>query len=91
MSTPLQIAEDIRRVRSEAEEQDRMADEVRAGLESRPLPMLPSKYFYDERGGALFDEITRLPDYYPTRVETALLAEIMPEVAALSARGAAVF
>jgi L-histidine N-alpha-methyltransferase len=57
----LQVAEDIRRVRSEAEEQERMAEEVRAGLESRPLPMLPSKYFYDERGGALFDEITRLP------------------------------
>jgi len=80
MSTPLQIAEDIRRVRSEAEEQDRMADEVRAGLESRPLPMLPSKYFYDERGGALFDEITRLPEYYLTRTEEALLPEVAAEV-----------
>src|SRR4029078_11734275 len=81
MSTPLQIAEDIRRVRSEAEEQDRMADEVRAGLESRPLPMLPSKYFYDERGGALFDEITRLPEYYLTRTEEALLPGVAAEVA----------
>jgi L-histidine N-alpha-methyltransferase len=76
----LQIAEDIRRVRSEAEEQRRMADEVRAGLESLPLPMLPSKYFYDERGGALFDEITRLPEYYLTRTEEALLPAVAREV-----------
>jgi L-histidine N-alpha-methyltransferase len=78
--TSLQVAEDIRRVRSEAEEQERMADEVRAGLESRPLPMLPSKYFYDERGGGLFDEITRLPEYYLTRTEEALLPAVAREV-----------
>ena len=76
----LQIGEDIRRVRSEAEEQERMADEVRVALESRPLPMLPSKYFYDERGGALFDEITRLPEYYLTRTEEALLPAVAREV-----------
>ena len=78
--TPLQIAEDIRRVRSEAEEQERMAGEVREGLEARPLPMLPSKYFYDERGGELFDEITRLPEYYLTRTEEALLPAVAREV-----------
>ena len=76
----LQIAEDIRRVRSKAEEERRMADEVRAALESRPVPMLPSKYFYDERGGALFDEITRLPEYYLTRTEEALLPAVAREV-----------
>lgn len=36
-------------------------------------PQLPSKYFYDERGSQLFEEITRLPEYYPTRAERALL------------------
>ena len=40
---------------------------------SRPLPELPSKYFYDERGAELFEQITRQPEYYPTRTETALL------------------
>jgi len=59
-----------------------MADEVRAGLEARPLPFLPSKYFYDERGGALFDEITRLPEYYLTRTEEALLPAVAREAVA---------
>jgi L-histidine N-alpha-methyltransferase len=75
----LQIAEDIRRVRPPAQEQAAMADEVRAGLEARPLPFLPSKYFYDERGDALFDEITRLPEYYLTRTEEALLPAVARE------------
>ncbi len=51
-----------------------MIDEVRAGLSRRPLPELPCKYFYDERGSALFEAITELPEYYQTRTETALLA-----------------
>ena len=50
-----------------------MVAEVRASLSRRPLPELPSKYFYDERGSALFEAITELPEYYPTRTETALL------------------
>jgi L-histidine N-alpha-methyltransferase len=50
-----------------------MAAEVRAGLARRPLPELPCKYFYDERGSALFERITELPEYYPTRTETAIL------------------
>jgi L-histidine N-alpha-methyltransferase len=76
------VAGSIRRVRSEAEEQARMAAEVRAGLSSRPLPSLPSKYFYDERGGRLFDEITRLPEYYLTRTEEALLPAVAREAVA---------
>jgi dimethylhistidine N-methyltransferase len=64
-------------------------DDVLAGL-SADIPAVPARWLYDLRGSELFDEITRLPDYYPTRVETALLHEIMPEVAALSAKGAAV-
>ena len=50
-----------------------MVAEVRAGLERRPLPELPCKYFYDERGSALFEAITQLPEYYQTRTETAIL------------------
>ncbi len=64
-------------------------DDVLAGL-SADIPAVPARWLYDLRGSELFDEITRLPAYYPTRVETALLHRIMPEVAALSATGAAV-
>jgi L-histidine N-alpha-methyltransferase len=59
-----------------------MVAEVRAGLERRPLPELPCKYFYDERGSALFDEITRLPEYYPTRTERAILVAHAADIAA---------
>ena len=52
--------------------------ELRDGL-SRPQKELPPKYFYDERGSELFEEITRLPEYYLTRTERALLREWMPE------------
>ncbi|MDT0633005.1 L-histidine N(alpha)-methyltransferase [Rubrivirga litoralis] len=48
-----------------------LADVVR-GLSSRPRT-LPAKYFYDERGSELFDEITRLDAYYPTRTERDIL------------------
>jgi L-histidine N-alpha-methyltransferase len=47
-------------------------EELRAGL-SRPLPEIPCKHFYDERGSLLFDRITRLPEYYPTRTEEGIL------------------
>jgi L-histidine N-alpha-methyltransferase len=59
-----------------------MAAEVRAGLLTRPLPTLPSKYFYDDRGSDLFEDITRLPEYYQTRTEEALLEAIADEVIA---------
>jgi L-histidine N-alpha-methyltransferase len=63
----------LRRLRSEAEDTARTAAEVREGLRARPLPTLPSKFFYDDRGSALFDRITRLPEYYLTRTEESLL------------------
>lgn len=50
-----------------------MRTEVRAGLEARPR-IIPPKFFYDERGSELFEEITRLPEYYPTRTERGILA-----------------
>jgi len=55
----------------------RMLAEVAAGL-SAPQKELPPKYFYDHRGSELFEEITRLPEYYPTRTERALLSAWMP-------------
>ncbi len=60
---------------------DQMAVDVRAGLTSTPK-VLPPKYFYDARGSDLFDEITRLPEYYPTRTERAILGAHVAEIAA---------
>ncbi len=57
--------------------------DVAAGLTSTPKE-LPPKWFYDERGSNLFDEITRLPEYYPTRCERAILEERAGDVARLS-------
>jgi L-histidine N-alpha-methyltransferase len=59
-----------------------MAAEVRAGLSAQPLPWLPSKYFYDDRGSALFEQITRLPEYYPTRTEEGILERVAGEIVA---------
>ena len=49
-----------------------MAADVRAGL-TRPFKELSPRYFYDERGSQLFEEITRLDEYYPTRCEREIL------------------
>ena len=63
--------------------------DVLAGLSSY-IPSVPARWLYDRRGSELFDAITRLPEYYPTRTETALLTSIMPDVAARIPKGAAV-
>ena len=47
----------------------------------RPQKMIPSKFFYDERGSELFEEITRLDEYYPTRTETRILEDHIEEIA----------
>jgi len=61
--------------------------EVRGNL-LRTLPRIDSKYFYDDAGSQLFEEITQLPEYYQTRTEEALLGSIADEVVRLtSARG----
>ncbi len=60
-----------------------LAADVAAGLADRPRT-LPPKWFYDERGSELFDAITRLPEYYPTRTERGILAANAAEIAALS-------
>jgi L-histidine N-alpha-methyltransferase len=48
---------------------------------------IPSKHFYDERGMALFDAITELPEYYPTRTEREILALVAPRIAAATKAG----
>ena len=64
-----------------------MLHEVIEGLNKPGQKELPSKYFYDSRGSELFEEITRLPEYYPTRVEAGLLTSFAaPWIAALAAR-----
>jgi len=63
--------------------------DVLAGL-AAPIPAIPARWLYDRRGSELFDEITRLPSYYPTRTETAIFHAIMPEVAARVPKGAVV-
>jgi L-histidine N-alpha-methyltransferase len=62
---------------------DSMADDVRAGLSREPKE-LPPKYFYDERGSELFDRITELPEYYPTRCERAILNRRAPVIVDLA-------
>ncbi len=56
-----------------------MAADVRAGL-TKPFKELSPRYFYDERGSELFELITTLPDYYPTRCERAILESDSPGI-----------
>lgn len=64
-----------------APREESFRDAVLTGL-SRPHKAIPCKFFYDERGSALFEEICRLPEYYPTRTETAILEENAAAIAA---------
>ncbi|ODU02309.1 MAG: dimethylhistidine N-methyltransferase [Pseudonocardia sp. SCN 72-86] len=57
--------------------------DVASGLTSEPK-VLPPKWFYDARGSELFEQITELPEYYPTRTERALLADSVDDIAAAS-------
>ena len=62
--------------------------DVLAGL-ARPQKSLPPKYFYDAEGSRLFEAITELAEYYPTRTEIALLRQAADEIAAQIPNGAA--
>ena len=55
---------------------------VVAGLR-RPEKMISPKYFYDERGSKLFDDITHLPEYYPTETELGIMHDNIDEIAAV--------
>jgi dimethylhistidine N-methyltransferase len=63
-------------------QREAFAQDVAEGLEKKPKSLQP-KYFYDDAGSALFEEITRLPEYYLTRTEAELLRECAPELAEL--------
>jgi len=64
---------------TEADRRQRLEDDVRRGLTAYPKT-LPSKYFYDATGSKLFEEITRVPEYYLTRTEAKLLETLAPEL-----------
>jgi L-histidine N-alpha-methyltransferase len=63
--------------------------DVLAGLE-QTHKAIPARWFYDHRGSQLFEEITKLPEYYPTRVETGLLEKHGGEVGGITGAGRAV-
>src|SRR5690349_12470361 len=67
--------------RHEAAASDSFADHVVNGLGDDPK-WLSAKYFYDAAGSDLFEQITQLPEYYPTRTELAILAENARAIAA---------
>ena len=71
----------IERARHAEAESRGVLREVREGLLASPR-RLPSKLFYDDRGSQLFEEITRLPEYYPTRTETGILERRASEIVA---------
>jgi len=59
---------------------------VVAGLSQTPK-VIPARFFYDRRGSELFEEITQLPEYYPTRTEIGLLEAHGPDIARLTGKG----
>ncbi len=67
-------------------QQTRLEDDVRRGL-TAPRKSLPPKYFYDRTGSMLFERITELPEYYPTRTEMGLLRRIAPNLTGSFFRG----
>ena len=64
--------------------------DVLAGFAMRPQRAIPARWFYDRRGSELFEEITQLPEYYPTRTEVALLKQHCVEIGELVGPGRAV-
>jgi L-histidine Nalpha-methyltransferase len=71
-------------VHLDADDLDRtLRSDVITGLTARPK-WLPPKWFYDARGSELFELITELPEYYPTRAERQILADRAPEIARLT-------
>jgi L-histidine N-alpha-methyltransferase len=67
----------------DADQAAQLRADARSGLTATPK-WLPPKWFYDARGSELFEDITRLPEYYPTRAEREILADRAGEIAALT-------
>lgn len=82
--TPTRANHSLQVLVSEAEWSAHLADRTRTGLRSRP-PWIPPVWFYDEIGSRLFDDITRLDEYYPTRAERAILRQSAAEIIELAA------
>src|SRR5690348_7586744 len=79
----------LARTAARARPQDsEFARDVSAGLSAKPK-WLWAKYFYDDQGSALFEQITALPEYYPTRTELGILDERAAEIARFIPPGAA--
>lgn len=62
---------------------DELAEDARTGLTSTPKS-LPPRWFYDARGSELFEQITELPEYYPTRTEARILRDHAADIAAVA-------
>ncbi|MBA3676045.1 MAG: L-histidine N(alpha)-methyltransferase [Sphingosinicella sp.] len=75
--------------RSFIEADPNFREDVLAGL-AAAIPAIPARWLYDRRGSELFEEITNLPEYYPTRTEMALLQRYSRSVAEITGRGDAV-
>src|SRR5262245_13733415 len=75
MSVPLRVARP-----TPLTDASSFASDVVAGLSVRPKRLSP-KYFYDQTGSQLFEQITELPEYYPTRCELAILREHAADIA----------
>jgi len=70
-------------IHGEAPESSDFRYNVLRGLSAQPKH-IPPKFFYDRRGSALFEDICRLPEYYLTRIETAILSRCAREIAKLT-------
>lgn len=77
MATPLEVRD----------HDSDFADAVLTGLR-RPQKTIPCRWLYDPQGSHLFEEITQLPEYYPTRTETQILRDNVSEIAAVAGRRA---
>lgn len=73
------VAETSLKVHDQRPATDTLEAEILRGLQM-PTKTLPTKLFYDRRGSELFDEITHLDEYYPTRTETAILQRHIDEI-----------
>src|SRR6202166_3152841 len=77
-----------RRIQPQTEEASAFETDVLGGLRATPK-RVPAKYFYDGTGSLLFERITELPEYYPTRCEMRILRDRAREIAKLIPQGAA--
>ena len=81
LSTPVEQLELVYLL--EQEDLNQTGQELLAGLGRSPKTISP-RYFYDEKGSELFEQICELPEYYPTRTEAEILKTVSPEIAELT-------